>query len=425
MLQPQHFQQAWLRQDALFQRHLSCLLPHGYGVVRLEWDQQGLARGELLASVLEAILPDGVRVACGEDQPLQLDLTDISDFEAQKTVRIWLCVPHYRPGCAHPEREGSRWTQGPSTDCPDENTGESPEMVIRLRPAARLRAGAHPPSGVCAMPLARVSRLDGIWRMDTFMPPAPVLSDAAPGCKLLRERFDALTMTLAAAAVRAAGGTATGVLTAAAVLLPRLSGLRGLLQSRAAPVDLYRALCDLAGAVCSLTAPVVDPAIPAYDHDDVLACFEPLLRTVESRLEQLAPPHVPVPFAPTLSGFRLATAAVAIGGEVVLALRPRFGQSVEGCEEWMRQAIIGPERLVESLHLRRMTGASRRMLPREEWNRFGTGAGAALFGVTAEDMALLLAPGLSVVNRVAGPDLRPDTLSLIAPRDALSGGVPA
>ena len=102
LLTPQHFQQAWLRQDALLHYHAARLAPFFYGVRRVEIDGALLVVGMLRVLALEAVLPDGLVVTHpregGED--LQIDLQPYADQLKRGPLTVFAVVPVYKPGAA-------------------------------------------------------------------------------------------------------------------------------------------------------------------------------------------------------------------------------------------------------------------------------------------------------------------------------------
>src|SRR6185312_9101376 len=173
LLSPQHFQQASLRSDLLLHFHLSQAAPFRWGVLALQTDQARLAMGTFRVLSLQAIMPDGLAVSYPHDDmgALELDLQPMKDRLRDAPARIYLAVPARRPDIVSGSGEAPRLRSVEGEETIDENTGDNPLRLPRLRPNLTLLAGEKPSAKYTAMPIAEVSFANDAFQLTPFLPP--------------------------------------------------------------------------------------------------------------------------------------------------------------------------------------------------------------------------------------------------------------
>src|SRR5690348_14008305 len=143
LLSPQHFQQATLRSDLLLHFHLAQAMPYRWGLLGLQIDPARLAMGTLRVLSLQAILPDGLAVSYPEaDQaPLELNLLPMAEQLRDAPAKVYLAVPARRADIMSNAGDAPRFRSVEGEPVVDENTGDNPMRLPRLRPNLMLLAG--------------------------------------------------------------------------------------------------------------------------------------------------------------------------------------------------------------------------------------------------------------------------------------------
>ena len=193
LLSPQHFQQAWLRQDGLLHYHLGRLSPFHYGVRTLKVDQAMLVVGVLRILALEAVLPDGLVVAHPGDgaDDLQVSLVPYADQLKDAPATVHLVVPVYKPGAAA-GGELARYRSVEGRPVVDENTGDNEQPMARLQPRVSLLVGEEVPQKFAALPIARVAYRDEAFQLTDYLPPAFAAAPDSPladSCRTVAKRL--------------------------------------------------------------------------------------------------------------------------------------------------------------------------------------------------------------------------------------------
>lgn len=282
LLAPQHFQQAALRGEELLHYRLSAAAPFAWGVRHLRVEPRLLAEGTFRVTELEAILPDGVVafVRGDRDLPPETDLRPHEETARRGVLAVHLAVPAARAEGEPAAGQLARHDRVEGAPVPDENTGGGEIAVPRLRPRLSLLAAEVPPGKYVSLPLARLRFRDGAFVPAAYVPPVPAVvpgnplyRDAAALARRIREKALFFADRARAAASRPRDATSDDLSRALAALtagLPRLDALVSL--GSAAPLELYLAVCDTAGALAGLDGRV-PPVFAPYDHLDLRASF--------------------------------------------------------------------------------------------------------------------------------------------------------
>lgn len=420
LLAPQHFQQASLRGEALVQYRVNAAAPFAWGVRHLAVEPRLLAEGTFRVVELEAILPDGVVafVREGRDRPLEVDL---APYEAQARaggVTVHLAVPAARREGEPAAGQLARYDRVEGPPVADENTGDGDIPVPRLRPRLGLLVAPAAPDKYASLPLARLSFADGAFVATPYVPPMPAV---APGSPLAREAADlarrirekALFFADRARAQAGhprdtAGEDLRRAVRALVSCLPRLDALVSL--GTAHPLDLYLALCDVAGCLAGLEARV-PPVFPAYDHADPRATFAPVLGWCAGVLTALQETFTAVVFVLRDGVYEAVPPVVRAGAPLLLGVRPGTLGEAEAAA-WLADCRIGSASRMASLADRRVPGAPRRRLPPTGELALAAGAGVALFAVTPDPDFVVPGEPLQVTHP-AGPGRHPAPAELV------------
>jgi len=370
LLSPQHFQQASLRSDLLLHFHLSQAAPFRWGVLALQTDQARLAMGTFRVLSLQAIMPDGLAVSYPHDDmgALELDLQPMKDRLRDAPARIYLAVPARRPDIVSGSGEAPRLRSVEGEETIDENTGDNPLRLPRLRPNLTLLAGEKPSAKYTAMPIAEVSFANDAFQLTPFLPPLlAVALDGGLGqlCLKLAQSVRQKASFLADRAQGAAGAARQASLletrSAIQCLVGGLPAFEAALNTGLAhPFTLFLLAAGIAGQVAPLGSGMVPPIFERYDHDDVAGSFRPLLSFVDRVLEMISELHTAVAFALEGNVFRLRLEPAWLDeGELLVGVRGRSGTADPDIAQWMDEALIGDSEQISPMTEARIRGAAR------------------------------------------------------------------
>jgi type VI secretion system protein ImpJ len=424
LLAPQHFQQNATRLELLSQYGLLLAAPYSWGIRRFAVDPRLLSTGTFRVLELEAILPDGsVVVHRPEDgRELMLDLAPLADQMRLGEVTVYLAVPARSTG-----QKGSLSRFEPFDGPPvaDENTGEGDLRMPRLRPRMELLAGDPPPPKYVSLPLARVKSQDEACALSDYVAPTmsvPVRSPLGQMCSTVASRLREKAMFVSEQ-VRAPS---------AVLDMPLMLENRGRLQSLIAglplfealvatgtahPLSLYLALCTLSGQLAALGASSLPPVFPPYRHDDLRANFQQVIEFVMRMMNEGIPEtYNTYPFEPADGVFSLTFDGSWAGRRLVIGMRLATGVTEKDMMAWGEDCLIGSESIVPSLRDRRIRGAFREFLEKDQ--ELVPVRGVLLFGLRFESEFIRAGERLQILNPThRGRDAGPLEVVLYVKRD--------
>lgn len=425
LLAPQHFQQSALRGEELLHYRLQSALPFAWGVRRLQVDRRLLAEGTFRVTELEAVLPDGTVAAVRPDRDRSLETSLAAHEEAARrgALTVHLAVPAARAEGEPFAGQLQRYDRVEGSPIPDDNTGDGEIAIPRLRPRLCLLAGATAPDKYASLPLARLGFRDGAFVLTTFVPPLLAVDpDAAPSAPLaavcadvaarLREKALFFADRIRGAAGRPRTLETAGLHAAVQALvaeLPRLDALVSL--RRAHPLELYLALCALAGRLAGLEGRV-PPVFPRYDHADLRATFEPVRAFCTRALDGLQEAFSVVSFEWRDGLFQTPLDTLPPDRRTLL-VGVRGGTMAEAqAVAWMEECRIGSASRMTSLADRRIRGANRWRAAGGGDQQLAGGAGVVLFEVSADPDFVVAGEPLQVAHPEGGRRERPAELVL-------------
>lgn len=409
LLTPQHFQQSWLRQDAVLHYHMARLSPFHYGVGRLKVDPAMLVVGVFRVLALEAVLPDGLVVSHPSDGAgdLQISLVGHADQLKEAPATIHLVAPVYKPGAAA-GGELARFRSVDGAPVVDENTGDNEQAMPRLRPRLSLLIGDEVPQKYTALPIARVAYQNEAFQLTDYQPPCfaaasdSALTDAGRSlAKRLREKASFL-----AGRLRAPGGAMQPSMLADArhavqcmvAGLPPLEALLG--AGPLHPFALHGALCAVAGHVSTLGPGLLPPLFDRYDHGDPLGSLRPIIDFIERMIDTVSESYATIRFAADEAGFRLKIETAWLEGAtgLLVGLRLAPGQTEAEAESWMSDSLIASAGIMGVLRERRLRGAARGRVERDDRLEVTPERGVLLFRITADPSFIEPGQVLEIAN---------------------------
>lgn len=308
-LSPQHFQQA----ERFFEQRdhfvLEMAQPFPWGVIQRSIDANKIRNGEFHLERLHAILPDGLRVNIGRNDPLPPARAFESIFTpAKDTLTVYLGVPIETPGIPSydrwPEEIHDRERQTRYCvhmhECYDRTREYAKREIEIASIRSRILFGGESREDHTCLPIARLTRAsEGFVLDDEFIPPA--LSIAA--CSRTEERARALGNAARTKMVRLQSQRCRSSSRSSdpfafsrrdAALVARLlplgeleSKLHSVLQApNLPPFSLYTLLCECERQFSALhLSPHEAPHIP-YRHDDLENTLTPLLKRLSAFVER-------------------------------------------------------------------------------------------------------------------------------------------
>ncbi|TDE37496.1 type VI secretion system baseplate subunit TssK [Antarcticimicrobium sediminis] len=306
-LQPHHFQQADRYTEALVAGLARRLRPYGWGFSGLEIDHEVLKVGQFALKSCAGLTQDGTvfRVPMADDHPPALEVP-----ETIKDCVVYLTVPQRRQGAAEVDLSGAEMSASrlrpAEQEVTDSMSAERKPVVLGVgKMRLQFALAVDDLADRLAIPVARIIevRPDKEIVLDqAFIPACTDIRAAPPLEGFLRELEGLLSHRMQALAGRLSeGGAARGVaevsdfllLTIMNRMIPQFRHMATIENLH--PEDLFRTCAGLAGELSVfMTAEKQPPVFPPYTHDNLIACFTPLIRTLRqylsSVLEQTAVP---------------------------------------------------------------------------------------------------------------------------------------
>jgi type VI secretion system protein ImpJ len=304
-LNPQHLQSQdrYLEETLQFEVQALQFRPWGFSHLRL--DHAALAAGTLAVAEASGILPDGLlfEIPQSDQPPPAKPLKDHFDAETDN-VDVYLTVPNYRDrgfNVASARRDANTRYHAEVEMLRDENTGQSEKPVLVARKNLRLLVESENREGSSALRVARVRKTPaGLFQLDARFVP-PLLDFQASDYLLSIARR--LVEILSAKSSELAGSRRQrnqSLADFSTADIPRfwllytvnaaLPEFRHLFETRRGhPEALYAAMLSLAGALSTFSLKIHPRDLPAYDHDNLGACFTDLDEKLRLLLETVVP----------------------------------------------------------------------------------------------------------------------------------------
>ncbi|MEX3959690.1 type VI secretion system baseplate subunit TssK [Trinickia sp. EG282A] len=424
-LLPQHFQTQALHSAGHAALLAGAARPHFWGVLSLEQEEAGLAEGLVRITALEAILADGLVIRhTGDDPVLQIDVRQAFSSPEQ-TVTVYLAVPPlYRGGQL--DQRAARYRQQESADVPDLTAGGEPATLVTWRPRLHLMTDLGNQE-YDRLPLMRLRQQGGGVALSEYVAPCPIVKpDSVLGQRImrmtLRAREKCVFLTGRLDAARNAGelDDAAQIERQLSALWMRLPEVEAALLSRAVhPLDLYRIVAGMTGALASLRPERGVPTFAAFDYMELLASFDPMLEWIEAALSTVRQGYRVRQFTEEAGGFWIAPpfdAGVA-QKELVIGLRMPADAGERDAGAWLEQTVIASRSHVPTLARQRMRGLARRRLAREERATYSAGEDTAMFAIALEDAWFDRTQPLDIDVRAGTTGVAPWAVQLFMPAD--------
>lgn len=294
-IRAQHFQQEARYGEALAQRLFHAARGYGWGFSELRLNRDLLSIGKFAIERASGVFADGTPFELPDDA----DAMPVLALDANTRNQIvYLTLPLRQPGgmeAADAEADSLTRYVAQDMEAADTHTRDgisAPIAVGRLRLRCALQDSER--AGLLDLGVARIAevRSDNTVLLDeSFIPPMldSRVSPAIGGLLseivgLLNHRGEAIAARLTAGSEGTSGELAdTLMLQAINRQQPLFSHLAG--AAGVHPETAFAHLVSLAGELTTFArAGRRPPAFPAYDHDDLQACFAPVVATLRQAL---------------------------------------------------------------------------------------------------------------------------------------------
>ncbi|MCD5364699.1 type VI secretion system baseplate subunit TssK, partial [Chromobacterium aquaticum] len=180
----------------------------------------------------------------------------------------------------------------------------------------------------------------------------------------------------------------------------------------------------MAGALTALDPGAGAPVFPAFNYQELLACYEPLLAWLSAALDRVRAGYRSLPFNRDADGFWILLPEAARDIErLIIGLRMPGGAPDSAAQQWLGQAIIASESHVATLARQRMRGLVFQPLDRAEQVAYSVGDDTRLFALLARGDWLQPEQPLRMTLPAGGVALEPwEALLFVAdPQDEADG----
>ncbi len=304
-LTPQHLQTQDSFIQSTFQFRLDALNFRPWGFADLRIRHEALAEGNFAISRAVGIFPDGLvfDIPDSDQAPPPKPLAPFFDV-GQQTVDVYLAIPseHERGmNVSVTKQNADTRYLAEVTDMRDENTGAGEKPIQFARKNFRLLVEGESREGSVAMKIARVRRTAaGTFEADTtFVPPLLNLAASEHCISLLRRLVEILAAKSSIlAGKRRQKSQNLADFTSADIanfwLLYTVNNhfpvLRHIYETRRGhPEHAFRLLTSLAGALTTFSMKIQPRDLPAYNHEELSACFTDLDEKLREMLETVVP----------------------------------------------------------------------------------------------------------------------------------------
>ncbi len=408
LLAPQHFQQLSVRGEELIAYHTLTASPFHWGIRHLKIDPVQLVSGIFRILELEAVLPDGLIVSHvqGDSAPLELDLSDQQGQLVSRPMPVYLAVPVRRLGGRATRGDLPRYAEKAGLPISDEQTGEGEMTIPRLTPVLSLHLTESLPQKYVGFPVARVVLHEEAFTLTGFIPPQIAItrvSAIGEMCQAVATRLREKAMFMAERARTPLGQSDRPMMqqsqTAIHGLVAGLPAFEAILKSdRCHPFTLYLSLCQIVGHMTAVGGALVPPVLPPYDHDDPRAAFTATCDFVIQMLDRVSEAYTAIPFAESDGIFSLKIEPDWCDDDLTIGVRARAEMNEADVIAWVDSALIGSESVIKPMRERRVLGAPRHRIDREQALDVVPTRGVVLFKVEVNFDDIVPGERLSILS---------------------------
>jgi type VI secretion system protein ImpJ len=423
LLYPQHYQQMRneLQQTSFF--YLSVACPWYWGVRRLDLDETSLATGIIRINEVLAIMPDGsvVEKKINSPRKIELDLSPLKEELDGKVMTIHLAVVSLQPDAANTAGDLPRYDSVESTPIVDENTGDEPITMPKLSLRVFLLKDEDVSARYSSFPLLKVTFKNNMFTKVDFIPPSTSLQPGGYISLYCGELIKNLRKDIAYLSDR----LRTLVTEETAPLLEYYSRIYNIVVSRivvleafylsekAHPFEIYRELSISAGTYCSLSQGEVPPVFAPYNHNDLKASFDPVINFIQSMIEKVKNPAIPVPFQKNDRIFSCSIKEEWLASkELIIGIKVGSTITTALANRWLRGAIIASQSMVPQAKEKRILGADRTIIQQVTSLGLLESSSQILASISIDPEFIKAGEDLQIFNPSDTDETRPEEITL-------------
>ncbi|MBN2194437.1 MAG: type VI secretion system baseplate subunit TssK [Polyangiaceae bacterium] len=319
-----HFQQQDRYHESFVEARLDGIVPFAWGLADVEIDPRALEAGQVRATKLRGVLPDGTPFDCGEqsqDAPPARAIGSLFTTQMQ-SLPVYVAILNESDAGTNVDLDGS---SSASARCAvesmrvfDYNTGTHEQGITTARPNLRLLLGSEVQEAFSALQIAELTRATSgaVVLRDTYIPPIFQIGTSPFLVGGMRRLLSAMTSRQRELAASRRQRSAAGVdfsasdsakfwlLNTLNEAIPEFSHLVD--QGTTHPEGAYLALGRLVGHLCTFAVDGDPTAIPRFNYLNLEESFEPLLaRAVALLRVVIAERYVQIPLQRRSDGMYL------------------------------------------------------------------------------------------------------------------------
>lgn len=372
LIGPQHFQQAFWRNEHLLHYHLTNAIPYYWGIKKLHIDKPLLVSGRFQVRTVEAVMPDGTEIYFDDStgETLEVNLEDYKEELQNNELNVYITVNSKGMDDSSFSGNMNRYRSISGSPILDVNTGDNAIEIPRLVASPALWVGELLPSRFAGFPIARIAYNGTSFVLGEFESPSPhienltiILEMVEELIRLLREKA---TFLAEKAGVSSPNVTAAMVMETKLMiqaLVSQLPLLESLVRSPVThPFQLYQALNMITGAIAGLDPGLIPPVFAPYDHNQLLESFRKPVQYIKRIAEQgvqEAYSCLPFQFDKKEQVYSLLLEGLPENSTIIVGIRSVKGADMAKVDEWFKQCLIGSESHLVSIRERRIRGAER------------------------------------------------------------------
>jgi len=411
LLSPQHFQEWSRRTEQLLQYRMMSAQPFFWGIHHCKIDTSLLLGGRLCVIDLEAIMPDGLVIALrAPETTLELDLQPYQTALQTKPLTVYLAVSTLQSSLDYTAQNyAARYIAIEGKPVADNNTGDNPLQMPRLKPQVRLLLEEQTSYKFTSFPLFQISYQQENFVLTDFIAPTfsiqetHALYETAHSIVLrVREKATFLSERLKAPSSIArldkpALFETQLIIQGLVSTLPQLEAL--IYAKNIHPYLLYVTLCGMAGNLSGFAGALLPPVFPSYNHNDLKNTFHPLLQFINQMLDSIHESYLVVAFELDKEKlFALSLINKELKNIFVIGVRIHPLSNKKDTIEWIQDAIIGTSDKILEMRDKRILGGNRREIEKDDDIGVISLRGIVLFQVQVDEKFITQGETLTIYN---------------------------
>jgi type VI secretion system protein ImpJ len=342
-----------------------------YGVYELKLDTSALASGVIRLLKVRGIFQDGYGFDFDamRDRALERNLGEYF-LSHRSSTKIYLAIPARRDGENQLSGDMARYYSAEITNVADENTGENAMNIPILKPSMKLLLDGEVDARYVSFPIFEAEKsVDGGIVGTNFIAPHVVLDEHSKISEMCRDVLQLLRNKIAyfsdrrdnyARNVTDESMANLRLLIQAALPLESIIGLSDL-----RPFEIFGCLLEATAKIISVNPTQLIPRLPTYDHLNLFATFDGLLRYVKNILGEMRQQYDIMRFEKDGPMFKLQMKKEWLEkDEISIGIMKTFAASEGDVLAWINGLQIASESMIPLLRDRRVLGAERSILER-------------------------------------------------------------